>query len=170
MVIWALRPFLCSPSVYSYHLFLISSASVSSLPFLFFIVPIFAWNVHLLSPVFLKRSLVFPILLFSSIYLQCSLKKAFLSLLAILWNSTFRWEYLFLCPLPFTSLLCSAVCKDSSDNHLPSCISFSLRRFWSPPTVQCYKTLSIVLLTVCLPDLIFWIYSHLRCIIIKDFI
>ena len=34
------------------HLFLISSASVRSLPFLSFIVPIFVWNVPLVSPVF----------------------------------------------------------------------------------------------------------------------
>ena len=32
-------------SVYSCHLFLISSASVTSIPFLSFIVPVFAWNV-----------------------------------------------------------------------------------------------------------------------------
>ena len=78
-------------SVYSCHLFLISSASVRSIPFLSFIEPIFAWNVPLVSLVFLKRSLVFPILLFSSISLHWSLRKAFLSLLAILWNSAFRW-------------------------------------------------------------------------------
>ena len=41
-----------------------------------------------------KRSLVFPILLVSSISLHWSLRKAFLSLLAILWNSAFKWEYL----------------------------------------------------------------------------
>ena len=35
---------LYSSSVYSCHLFLISSASVRSIPFLSFIVPIFAWN------------------------------------------------------------------------------------------------------------------------------
>ena len=46
-------------SVYSCHLFLISSVSVRSISFLSFIVPIFAWSVSLLSPVFLKRSLVF---------------------------------------------------------------------------------------------------------------
>ena len=40
-----------------------------------------------MSPIFLKRSLLFPLLLFSSISLHCSFKKAFLSLLAILWNS-----------------------------------------------------------------------------------
>ena len=64
----SLKPSFYSFSVYSYHLFLISSASVSSIPFLSFIVPIFAWNVPLVSLIFLQRSLVFPILLFSSIY------------------------------------------------------------------------------------------------------
>ena len=53
--------------------FLIVSASVESLPFLSFIVPMFAWNVSLVSLIFLKRSL-----LFSSISLHCFLKKAFL--------------------------------------------------------------------------------------------
>ena len=64
------RSFLYSSSVYSCHLFLISSASLRSLPFLSFIEPIFAWNVPLVSVIFLKRSLVFPILLFSSISLH----------------------------------------------------------------------------------------------------
>ena len=70
----------------------------------------------LLSLIFLKRSLVFPILLFFSISLHCSFKKAFLSLLAILWNSSFKWIYLCFVPLPFTFLLFSAICKASSDN------------------------------------------------------
>ena len=47
-----------SSSVYSCHLFLISSASVRSIPFLSFIVPIIAWNVPLVSLIFLKRSLL----------------------------------------------------------------------------------------------------------------
>ena len=59
------RSFLYSSSVYSCHLFLISSGSVRCLPFLSFIVPIFAWNVPLVSLIFLKRSLVFPVLLCS---------------------------------------------------------------------------------------------------------
>ena len=67
---WSWRSFSYSSSVYSCHLFLISSGSVRSIPFLFFIVPIFAWNVFLVSLIFLKRSLVFPILLFSSISLH----------------------------------------------------------------------------------------------------
>ena len=46
--------------LYSCHLFLITSFSVRSLPFLSFIMPILAWNVPLWSPIFLKRSLVSP--------------------------------------------------------------------------------------------------------------
>ena len=49
------RSFLYSFSVYSYHLFLISSASVRSIPFLSFIVPIFAWNIPLLSLIFFEE-------------------------------------------------------------------------------------------------------------------
>ena len=94
-----------------------SSASVRSIPFLSFIEPIFAWNVPLISLIFLKRSLVFLILLFSSISLHWSLRKAFLYLLAILWNSAFKWVYLSFSPLLFTSLLFTAICKASSDSH-----------------------------------------------------
>ena len=56
---------------------------------------------------FLKRSLVFPILLLSSISLHWSLIKAFLSFLAILWNFTFRWVYLFFFFLSFVFHLSS---------------------------------------------------------------
>ena len=92
------RSFLYSSSMYSCYLFLISSASVRSIPFLSLIEPIFAWNVPLVSLIFLKRSLVFPILLFPSISLHWSLRKA-LSLLAFLWNSAFKWVYLWVIPL-----------------------------------------------------------------------
>ena len=56
----SLRPFLYSFSVYSCNLFLISSAFTGSLPFLSFILLIFAWNIPLVSPIFLKKALVFP--------------------------------------------------------------------------------------------------------------
>ena len=46
-----------------------------------------------------------------------SLRKAFLSLLAILWNSVFKWVYLSFSSLLFASFLFSAICKASSDNH-----------------------------------------------------
>ena len=75
------RSFLYS-SVYSCHLFLISYASLRSMPFLSFIVPIIAWNAPLVSLIFLKRSLVFLILFFSSISLHWSLERlSYLSLL-----------------------------------------------------------------------------------------
>ena len=120
------RSFLYRSSVYSCH-FLTSSASVRSIPFLSFLVPIFAWNVPLVSLIFLKRSLVSPILLFSSISFHLSLRKAFLSLLAILWNSAFKWVYLPFSPLLFPSLLFSAICKASSDNHFAFLHFFFLR-------------------------------------------
>jgi len=115
-----------------------------SISILAFIMSIFAWNIPLTSPIFLKRSLVFPIILFSSIYLYYSLKKSFLSFLAILWNPSFRWVYLSLPPLLFTSLF-SAIVKLPQTNTLPSCISFPLGSFWSLPPVQYYEPLSIFL-------------------------
>ena len=110
--------FLYSSCVYSCHLFLISSASFRSLPFLSFIVTIFAWSVPLVSLIFLKRSLVFPILLFSSISLldhwgrisYCSLL-----FLGTLYSNGYVFPFL-LCLS--ASLLFTAICKASSDNHL----------------------------------------------------
>jgi len=106
--------FLYSSSVYSCHLFLISSASVRSIPFLSFIEPIlhemFPWYLWF----FFKKSLVFPILLFSSISLHWSLRKSFLSFLAILWNSAFKWVYCSFSPLFSFSFFLST---GSSDNH-----------------------------------------------------
>ena len=119
------RSFLYSSSVYSCHLFLISSVSARSIQFLYFIEPIFARNVPLVSLIFLKRSLVFPILLFSSIYVHWSLRNAFVSLLAILWNP-FKWVYLCFSPLLFASLLFTAICKASSDSHFAFLHFFSM--------------------------------------------
>ena len=115
--------FLNSYFVYSCHLFFISSTSVRSIPF---IEPIFAWNAPLVSLIFLKRSLVFPILFFPSISLHWSLRKSFLCLLAILWSCAFRWAYLSFSPLPFASLLFSTICKPFQTIILPSCIFFYL--------------------------------------------
>ena len=142
------RSFLYRTSVYSCHLFLIYSAHVKSIPFLSFIEPIFVWSVPLVSLIFLKRSLVFLILLFSSIYLHWSLKKASLSLLAILWNSAFEWEYLSFSPLLFASLLFTAICKASSDSHFAILHFFFLSMVLIPVsrTVSVYSssgTLSI---------------------------
>ena len=107
--------------------------------------------------------------IFFSILLHCSLKKSFLSLLAILWNCAFRWIYLSFSPLPFTSLLFSAICKASSGNHFALLHFFFLPWFWLLPLIQCYKPLSIVLQALYL-YLIPWMYCHFYYTIIKDLI
>ena len=53
----------------------------------------------------------------SPISLHYSFKNDDLSLFAFLWNSAFSWVCISLSPLPLTSLLSSAICKASSDNH-----------------------------------------------------
>ena len=138
------RSFLYSSSVYSYHLFLISSTSVRSIPYLSFIEPIFAWNVPLVSLIFLKRSLVFPILLFSSISLHWSVRKAFLSLLAILWNCAFRCLYLSFSPLLFASLFSQLSVRPPQTAILLFCISFPWGWSWSLSPVWCLESPSIV--------------------------
>ena len=106
----SLRPFLDSSVMFAplFHL----SASVRSWNFLSFVELTLAWNIPSVCLIFLNRSLVFPILLFSFISLHCSFKKVFLFLYAVLWDSVFSWVYLFLSPLPF-----SAICIASSDNQ-----------------------------------------------------
>ena len=107
--------FLYISSVYSCHLFLISSASVRSLPFLFFIEPILEWNVslgisNLLEEISsLSQSLVF--LYFFALITE----EGFLISPCYSLDSAFRWVYLSFCPLLFTSLLFTAVCKASSE-------------------------------------------------------
>ena len=135
------------------------------------------------SLVFLKRFLVLSILLFSSISLHWPRRKAFY--LSLLFFGTLHSNGCIFpfSPLPFTSLLFSATCKASSDNHfaflegiyahhyttntiLPFCISFYWECSWSLPPIQCHKPLSIVLQAFCLSNLIPWIslslplYNH----------
>ena len=141
-------------------LFLISSASVRSISFLSFIEPIFAWNVPLVALIFLKRSVVCPILLFSSISLHWSLRKAFLSLLAFLWNFAFKWVYLSFSPLLFTSLLFTVICKASSDSHYAFLHFFFLGMVLTPVSCTMSRT-SVNSSSGTLSDLILWIYFSL---------
>ena len=88
-------------------------------------MPIFGRNTPLMFPIFLKRSLVFSRLFVCFLLIQhCSLKKAFLSLLAVLWNSAFSWMYLSLSPLLFDSFHSSTICKASLDNHFAFLLFF----------------------------------------------
>ena len=167
---WRFFFFFYSSSAYSCCLFLISSAFVRSLPFLSFIEPIFAWNVPLGISNFLEEisslshSVVF--LYFS----HWSLRKAFLSLFAIFWNSAFKWVYLSFSPLPLTSLLFTTICKVSSDNH------FAFIHFFFPlgmvliPASCTVSWTSIYSSSGTLSDLIPWIYLYFHCIIVRDLI
>ena len=136
--------------MYSFHLFLISSVSAGSLPFLSFFVLIFGQNTPLIFPVFLKGSLFFsPFLLFSSTIKLCSLKKAFLSLLAILltlYLIGYTFSFLPWILLPF---IISLFLKHLQMNTLPFYFSFSLRWFCLPPPVQYYGPMIIVLQAHC---------------------
>ena len=59
---------------------------------------------------------IIPILVY--VLPKQALRKAFLSLLAILWNPAFKWVHLSFSPLLFASLLSTAICKAYSDNLL----------------------------------------------------
>ena len=138
----------------------------------FFIVPIFAWNVTLVFLIFLKRSVVFLILLFPSISLHCSLKKAFLSPIGILWNSAFWWVYVSFSPLPFTSFLFSAICKTSWNKHFEFLHFFFLGMILITTSctiletsVHCSSgTLSIR------PNPLNLFICHSHCIIVRDLV
>ena len=79
----------------------------------------------------------------------------------LFYKTPFKGIYLSVSPLPFSSLLFSPICKASSDNHFAFLHFFFLGLFWSPPHVQCYEPLSIVLQSLWLSDLIPWIYLSL---------
>ena len=92
---------------------------------LFFIAPIFAWNVPLVSLIFLKSSLVFPILFFSCFFALIA-EEGFLISPCYSLNSAFRCLYLSFSPLLFTSLLFTAICKASPVSHFAFLHFFSM--------------------------------------------
>ena len=76
----------------------------------------------------------------SSISLHWLLRKAFLSLLAILWNSVFRCLYLSISPLLFSSLLFTAICKASPDSHFAVLHLFSMGMVLIPVSCTMSRT------------------------------
>jgi len=149
---WLITPSWLSWSRRSFCIFLLCILATSSYllllgPYHFcpLFVPIFAWNVPLVSLNFLKRSLVFPILLFFSISLHWSLRRAFLCLLAILWNSAFKWVYVsfFLCLLLL--FFFQLFVRPPQTTILHFFVSFSWGWSWSLPPVASYEPVSIVL-------------------------
>ena len=110
------RSFLYSSSVYSCHLFLISSASVRSISLL-------PYRAHLCMKCSLGISSFLEEISSLSHSIVCLYffaliaEEGFLISPAIPWNSAFKWVYLSFSPLPLASLLFSAIYKASSDNH-----------------------------------------------------
>ena len=106
----------------------------------------------------LSNSIVF---LFFFFFLYWSLRKAFLSLQAILWtlySDGYIFPFLLCLSLLFFSQL---FVRSSQTIILPFWISSSWEWFWSLPHVQCYNPPSIVLQDLYLPDLIPLIYLSL---------
>jgi len=106
-----------SSSVYPCPLFLISFASVRSIPFLSFIVPIFAWNVPLVSLIFFKEISSFCHSLVFLYFFALITEGGFLISSCYSLELTFRWVYFSFSPLLFAFLLFTAICKPSSDSH-----------------------------------------------------
>ena len=148
----SLRHFWYSSSVYSCHLFLISSASVRYLLFLSFIMVILSWNVPLIAPIFLKRflslsrSIVF-------LYFCASFLSLLVHLCIQLGGYMFPFFYCFL--LLFSPQL---FIKPPHTTTLPSCMSFCLGWFGSLPPIQ-HIIPSTVFQALSLWNLIPWIYS-----------
>ena len=132
--------------MYSCHLFLIPSASVRSLLFLSLSCYLCPRNVPLISPIFFfkkKISSLSHCIVFCCLY--CSFKKAFLSLLAILWISAFSWIYLFLSPCLWLLFFTQLFVKPTQTTTLPSCIFFFLWDGFGHCLLECYKPPSLIL-------------------------
>ena len=114
VIIWVMKIFLHNSSVYSYHLFLISSASFRSLPFLSFTEPIFAWNVPL--PNFLEEIFSISHSVVSLYFFALITEEGFLisPYLFLEFSDAYIFPFL-LCF--FTFLLFTAIFKASSDSH-----------------------------------------------------
>ena len=122
--------FLYSSPMYSCHLFLISSASVRSIPFLSFIVPIFVWNIPLVSNFLedissLSHSIVF--LYFFAVITE----EGFIISPCYSLEVCIQMVYLSFFSYPLASLLFSAICKASSDNYFAFLHFFFLWLHWA---------------------------------------
>ena len=137
--------------MYSCHLFLISSVSVRSIPFLSFIKPIFAWNVPLASLIFEEISSVFHSVVFLYFFALIA-EEGFLisSCYSLeLWIQMFI-SFLFSFAFRFSSQL---FVRPPQTAVLLFCISFPWGWSWSLPPVQCHEPHSIAHQALYLSDL-----------------
>ena len=141
------------------------SAYVRSIPFLSFIVPIFAWNILLVISNFLEEISSLSHSVIFLYFLALITEEGFLFSPCYSLELYIQMGYLSFSPLPLASLLLSA-CKPPQTTILPFCISISWGWSWKLPPVQCPEPLSI-----------FFRYSirsnplnlyHFHCIIIRD--
>ena len=159
MVTKSSRPFLYSSSVYSCHLFLISSASVRSLLSVLYCVHLYM-KCSLGISNFLKEisSLSHSIVFFciSILFSQDGflVSPCFSLELCIQLHISFSFSFAFL----YSSQL---LVSPPQTAILPFCISFSWGWSLSLPPVQCHKPPSIVLPALSLSHLIPWIYFSL---------
>ena len=132
------RSLLYSCSVYSCHLFLISSASVRSIPFLSFIKPIFAWNVPLVSLIFWRDPWSFPF--YSFPLFPCIDHWGRLSYLSLLFFGTLHSNgYIFPFLLCFSLIFFSQLfVRPPQTAILLFCISFS----WGMVLIPVFCTMS----------------------------
>ena len=140
--------------VFSCHLFLMSSTSISSIPFLLFFVPIFAWDFPLVSLIFLKRSPFYCFPLFLCIDHWGRLSYLYLLFFGTLHSNGCIFPFLLCLSLLFFSQL---FVRPPQTTILPFCTSFSWGWSSSLPPVQCQEPQSIVLQAPSQSDLIPWI-------------
>ena len=103
----------------AYYLFLMPSASVRSILFLLF-VPMFAWNFPLISLIFLKKSLVFPILFSSSFSLLT--EEAFFYFFLLFFRTLQPDGYISPCLLCLSFLFSQLFIRPLQTTILPFCI------------------------------------------------
>ena len=130
------RSFLYSSSVYSCHLFLISSASVNSLPFLELYCAHLCMKCSLGISNFLEEMSSLSISVVFLFFFALIAEEGFLISPCYLWNSAFRCLYLSFSPLPFASLFFTAICKASTGSHFAFLHFFFLGMITVPYSVM----------------------------------
>ena len=112
-------------SVFCCQFFLVSSASFRSMPFLGFTMPIFTWNVPLVSLIFMKRTQIFPTYCFPLFF--CIDQWGRLSYLSLLFFGTLHSNgYIFPFLLGFSLGFSQLFVRLPQTTTLPFCISFSV--------------------------------------------
>ena len=161
------RSFLYSWSVYSCHLFLISSASVHTISVVYWAHLCMKYSLNIsnlleaISSIF--HSVIF-LYFFALITEEVSLISPFYSLeLCIQMGISFLFSFAF-------HFFSQWFVRPPQKTILPFCISLSWGWLWSLPPVQYHKPLFIALQALCLSDLIPWIYLSVLLYNCRDFI